>query len=397
MQDTPNGFRINVGLFGETNAGKSSLFNAITKTDIAIVSDINGTTTDPVKKAMELIPFGPIVLIDTAGLGDTTALGEERIKKTIKSLMEVDYALYLADCSNFDEKVYLDTVELFKEKKFKHLLIFTKIDLANKDLIESYKLKYPNAEFVNTGDEDSVENIRLVLVKKLSEVKKHTTSFLADILEEQSKVVLICPVDTEAPKGRLILPQAQIIRDCLDNNFLCSICTFNTIDETLKLNDKIDLVITDSQLFKEVNEKLPKDVPLTSFSILMARQKAGFDDFIKGTEKIATLKDGANILIAEVCTHNINHEDIGRVKIPRLLRNKIGENINIEFAVGKDYPQDIEKYDLIVHCGGCMINGKEMQNRVDIAVDKGVPIANYGTVIAYCNGILERAIKPILK
>ncbi len=397
MQNTPNGFRINVGIFGETNVGKSSLFNAITKTDIAIVSDISGTTTDPVKKAMELIPFGPIVLIDTAGLGDNSALGSERIKKTYKSLMEIDYAIYLTDINNFDLAMYESTVSSFKEKKVKHLLVFTKIDLAEDKKINKLKEQYTEALFINNNIEEDVEKLRVRLVDELSKVKKHTTSFLADILEEQSKVVLVCPIDSEAPKGRLILPQAQIIRDCLDNNFLCNVCTFNTIEKTLEINKDVDLVITDSQLFKEVNEFLPDNIPLTSFSILMARQKAGFDSFIEGTQKIANLKDGAKILMAEVCTHNISHEDIGRVKIPNLLKNKIGENVKFDFAVGKDYPENIADYDLIIHCGGCMINGKEMQNRVDIAMKEGVPIANYGTVIAYCNGILEKAIKPILK
>ncbi len=395
MQDTPKGFRTNVGIFGETNSGKSSLFNAITKTDIAIVSDIKGTTTDPIKHPMELIPFGPIVLIDTAGLGDNSVLGEERVKKTKKSFMEIDYGVYVSDIENFDLGLYNETLSVFEEKKAQHLLVFTKIDNASKELLESFRTKYNDAIFINTKVEADVERLRCVLADKLEKVKKHTTSFLSDILKPHSTVVLVCPVDSEAPKGRLILPQAQIIRDCLDNDILCAVCTFNTIEETLKGFTKVDLVITDSQLFKEVNEFLPKDIPLTSFSILMARQKAGFSDFIEGTKKISELKDGARILIAEVCTHNVSHEDIGRVKLPKLLRNKIGNAIQIDFVVGKDYPENVKDYDLIVHCGGCMINGKEMQNRVDLAVQNGVPIANYGTVIAFCNGILEKSIEPL--
>ncbi len=395
MQDTPKGFRINVGIFGETNSGKSSLFNAITKTDIAIVSDIKGTTTDPIKMPMELIPFGPIVLIDTAGLGDDSVLGEERVKKTKKSFMEIDYGIYVSDIKNFNLEIYNDTLRQFDEKNVQHLLVFTKVDKASSELIESYQSKYSEAIFLNTNSEIEVENLRKILAESLDKVKKHTTSFLSDILKPHSSVILICPVDSEAPKGRLILPQAQIIRDCLDNDILCSVCTFNTLEETLNKFNDVDLVITDSQLFREVNEFLPKSIPLTSFSILMARQKAGFSEFIEGTKKISTLKDNARVLIAEVCTHNISHEDIGRVKLPKLLRNKIGENIQIDFAVGKDYPENIQDYDLIVHCGGCMINGKEMQNRVDIAVKNGVPIANYGTAIAFCNGILERSIEPL--
>ncbi len=395
MQDTPKGFRTNVGIFGETNSGKSSLFNAITKTDIAIVSDIKGTTTDPIKLPMELIPFGPIVLIDTAGLGDNSALGEERVKKTKKSFMEIDYAVYVSDIENFDFDLYKEILKVFEEKKVKHQLVFTKVDRASKALIEDFKAKYSEACFINTSSEEDVENFRKLLADNLDKVKKHTTSFLSDILKPHSSVILVCPVDSEAPKGRLILPQAQIIRDCLDNDILCAVCTFNTIEETLNRFNNVDLVITDSQLFKEVNEFLPKNVPLTSFSILMARQKAGFSDFIEGTKKIRGLKNGAKILIAEVCTHNISHEDIGRVKLPKLLRNKIGEDIQIDFVVGKDYPENVQEYDLIVHCGGCMINGKEMQNRVDLAVQNGVPIANYGTVIAFCNGILEKSIEPI--
>ncbi len=344
---------------------------------------------------MELIPFGPIVLIDTAGLGDNSILGEERVKKTKKSFMEIDYGIYVADIENFDLDLYNETLVVFDEKKVQHQLVFTKVDRISTELIESFKSKYPEAIYINTNDEADVERLRNVLAKNLDKIKKHTTSFLSDILKPHSSVILVCPVDSEAPKGRLILPQAQIIRDCLDNDILCSVCTFNTIEETLNLFKNVDLVITDSQLFKEVNEVLPKNIPLTSFSILMARQKAGFGDFIEGTKKITALTKNAKILISEVCTHNISHEDIGRVKLPKLLRNKIGEDIQIDFVVGKDYPENVKEYDLIVHCGGCMINGKEMQNRVDLAIQNGVPIANYGTVIAFCNGILEKSIEPL--
>ncbi len=396
MQDTPNGFRTNVGIFGETNVGKSALFNAITKTDIAIVSDVKGTTTDPIRKPMELIPFGPIVLIDTAGFGDSSELGKQRINKTRKSISEIDYALYVTDINNFETEKYNQFLEVINTKNIKHTLVFTKIDISSEENLDKIKTKYPNGVLVNTFDESSVENLRKILVERLSQVKKHDESFLVDILKPKSKVVLICPIDSEAPKGRLILPQAQIIRDCLDNDILCSICTFNTLEETLKIHDKVDLVVTDSQLFKEVAEAIPSSLPLTSFSILIAKQKVGFTTFVEGTKKIAGLNDGAKILISEACTHNISHEDIGRVKIPKLLRNKIGENITIDFTVGKDFPENIDDYDLIVHCGGCMINGKEMHNRVELALNSGVPIANYGTVIAYCNGILERAIAPLL-
>ncbi len=397
MQDTPNGFRTNVGIFGETNAGKSALFNAITKTDIAIVSDIKGTTTDPIRKPMELIPFGPIVLIDTAGFGDSSDLGVQRINKTKKAISEIDFAVYVSDICNFDLKQYNYFIEEIDKKNVQHILVFTKIDNVSNDILEKIKIEYPYGILVNNFDESSIENLRKILVERLSQVRKHDESFLFDILKPKSTVVLICPIDSEAPKGRLILPQAQIIRDCLDNDILCSICTSNTLKETLEKHDKVDLIVTDSQLFKEVVEVIPKDVPLTSFSILIAKQKVGFKTFVEGTKKIGDLKDGAKILIAEACTHNISHEDIGRVKIPKLLRNKIGENITIDFTVGKDFPDNINEYDLIVHCGGCMINGKEMYNRVDLALNSGVPIANYGTVIAYCNGILERAIEPINK
>ncbi len=395
MQDTPNGFRTNIGIFGNTNAGKSALFNAITKTDIAIVSDINGTTTDPIRKTMELIPYGPIVLIDTAGFGDNSQLGIERIKKTMKSISEIDFAIYVSDINNFSKDSYVKFVDGVSKTKVKHLLVFTKTDIARESSLKEIAMEYPFSVLVNNYDEVSIENLRSVLVERLSQVKKHDESFLLDILKPKSNVVLICPIDSEAPKGRLILPQAQIIRDCLDNDILCSICTFNTLKETLNMHNKVDLIITDSQLFKEVEESIPKNIPLTSFSILIAKQKVGFETFVEGTKKISKLENGARILISEACTHNISHEDIGRVKIPKLLRNKIGNDIIIDYTVGKDFPENIEDYDLIVHCGGCMINGKEMYNRVDLAINSGVPIANYGTVIAYCNGILERAIKPL--
>lgn len=397
MNNTPQSNRTHIGIFGETNSGKSSLFNAITNTNISIVSDIKGTTTDPVTKAMELIPYGPVVFIDTAGLNDNTELGLARIDKTLKSLNRINYAIYVVDINAFDISQYEYMQQLFKNKNINHILVFSKIDIATNEVIENYKNKYKNAIFLNTNNKNDIENLRTLLVKNLEKSVVEEPSLLEGLLDKGSHVIMVTPIDSEAPKGRLILPQTQLIRAALDNGITCSVCTVETLQNAIDICKRIDLVVTDSQVFGEVNSILGDNIPLTSFSILMARQKADIDILIDGTNKICNLQDGDKILISEVCTHNISHEDIGRVKIPKLLKQKTGKDLIFDFVVGRDYPDNITDYALIVHCGGCMVTTKEMQNRLDLAIDNGVPIANYGTVLAYCNGILERSIQIINK
>ncbi len=384
MDNTPKGNRLHIGIFGDTNVGKSALFNKITETAISIVSDIAGTTTDPVRKKMELLPAGPVVFIDTAGLKDISTLGNERIIKTFRILEEVDFALYLIDSNNINYSSFESLKDEFEAKKIPYLVVFTKND-------DGRKIKTDLEEYISVSinDENSIENLRKTLAEKLVKQTEKEIDLMEGILEKGSTVVLVCPIDSEAPKGRLILPQVQIIRSCLDNGISCFVTTDDMLEDTLSKLEKVDLVITDSQAFKVVDEIVPKHIPLTSFSILMSRQKGDIDTFINSAKILDTLENGDHVLIAEVCTHNKTHEDIGRVKIPFLIRNKTKKDLNFEFVTGQDYPSDLSKYKLAIHCGGCMMTKTQMYRRIN----KYNNISNYGIVIAYCTGILSRAIE----
>lgn len=384
MVVTPKGNRLHIGIFGDTNVGKSALFNKITQTNISIVSDEKGTTTDPVRKPMELLPAGPVVFIDTAGLKDISKLGNERIIKTFETLEEIDFALYLIDSTNIDYSSYNAMKEEFKIKKIPYMVVFTK----NDDSL-NIDTDIKNHLSVSINNEESIESLRKTLAYKLLNIKDIEIDLMEGLLPENSTVVLVVPIDSEAPKGRLILPQVQVIRSCLDNKISCFITTDDMLKDTLEKIEKIDLVITDSQAFKFVDEIVPKHIPLTSFSILMSRQKGDIDTFINSSNILDELENGDHILIAEVCTHNKTHEDIGQVKIPFLIRNKTQKDINFDFVTGKDYPSDLSKYKLVVHCGGCMITKTQMYRRIN----KFNNITNYGVIIAYCTGILPRAIE----
>ncbi len=393
MNNTPNANRTHIGIFGETNAGKSSLFNSITNTNISIVSDKEGTTTDPVKKAMELLPFGPVVLIDTAGLNDNTELGKKRLEKTEETMQKIDYALYLADINNFNETEYKKLKEKFKKYNVAHTLIFTKIDIVDESYIEKVKTEYKKAVFVNNNNSKDIEFLKKYLSNELSKYTEKENSLLGGLIEKNKNVLLVAPQDSEAPKGRLILPQAQLIRDCLDNDINCTVCTLKTLKSTMSNMKNIDLVVTDSQVFKEVNEILADDIMLTSFSILYANQKSDVNTLKKGIDSIKNLKENDKILMAEVCTHSVSHEDIGRYKIPKMLQNKTGVNLQFDYVTGKDFAGNLNDYALIVHCGGCMITKKDMGNRVLKADEQNTPITNYGLIIAYCTGILDRSME----
>ncbi len=389
MEKTPLAFRTHITVFGNTNAGKSSLFNKLLGQDMAIVSDIGGTTTDPVTKAMELIPYGPVALTDTAGLGDMSEIGEQRVKKTAKALEKTDFAIYAADCTDFDEAAYEDAKKQFEKKKIDHLLVFTKTDLG----ADGLKERFPEAVFVSVNDDASIENLKTVLQDRLSKTAPEENTMIGGLLPSGSNVVLVIPIDSEAPKGRLILPQVQLIRDCLDHGMKCIVTRDTELKETLKEQKNVDLVVTDSQAFKFVASVVPEEIPLTSFSMLMARMKGDLKKLIEGADAIESLKDGSRILMAEACTHNSSHEDIGRVKIPRLLRARTGKDLTFDYFVHQDFPENITDYDLVIHCGGCMINARSMANRIDFCLENGVPITNYGVVLAYVNGILDRCGK----
>ena len=389
MEKTPLAFRTHVTIFGNTNAGKSSLFNKLIGHDMAIVSDKGGTTTDPVTKAMELLPYGPIALTDTAGLGDTTEIGEQRVKKTAKALEKTDFALYAADCSDFDEAAYEEAKAQFEKKKIGHLLVFTKSDLGRGDL----EKRYPDAVFVSVDDDASIEKLKECLQNHLGKIAPEENTMIGGLLPAGSNVVLVVPIDSEAPKGRLILPQVQFLRDCLDHGMKCIVTRDTELEEVLSEQNKINLVVTDSQAFKFVASVVPEKIPLTSFSMMMARMKGDLKKLIEGADAIENLKDGSKILMAEACTHNSSHEDIGRVKIPKLLRAHTGKELSFEYYVHQDFPENLDEYDLVIHCGGCMINSRSMENRIEFCRENGVPITNYGVVLAYVNGILDRSGK----
>ena len=388
MEKTPLSLRTHITLFGNTNSGKSSLFNSLIGQDMAIVSDKSGTTTDPVTKAMELIGFGPVALTDTAGWGDMTEIGEIREEKTNKLLSRTDFAIYTADSTDFDEEQYKKAYEKFKKHKIPHILVFTKTDLCQVDMG-----KYPDALPVSVTDKESVEKLRDKLIIELNKTVKQEYGMIGEVLDKGSTVVLVIPIDSEAPKGRLILPQVQMIRDCLDNG-MRAVCVRDTeLKDTIRDMDKIDLVVTDSQAFKAVSEIVPNNIKLTSFSMLLANAKGDIHAFRDGAEAIDKLKDGSKILMAEACTHNTSHEDIGRVKIPKLLRQYTGKELEFVYSIHHDFPDDLSEYDLVIHCGGCMITQKTMENRILQCKDSNTPITNYGVVLACVNGILKRSME----
>lgn len=390
MTQTPLANRRHVAIFGNTNTGKSTLFNLILNQEAAIVSDTHGTTTDPIIRAMELLPFGPIALIDTAGINDKTELGEVRMKKTHQMLERTDLALYLADSSSFDRDDYIEFLELIKPYSIEHILVFTKSDIASVEIITSLKNEFTQAQFISANDNNSINGLKTKISDILSTTDKDET-ILGDLLEPGSTVVMVVPVDLEAPKGRLILPQVQLIRDCLDNGIKVAVARDIELAEMLDNLKKVDLVVTDSQIFGFVNKIVPPEIMLTSFSILFGRHKGDIKEYIKGTKAIKNLKPGAKIAMTEGCTHNHTHEDIGRVKIPNWLQKHVGGELEFDFYAGHDFPENVQDYDLIIQCGGCMQNVREIKNRIRKCTENGVPITNYGIIIAHINGILERS------
>lgn len=390
MEKTPIASRLHVGIFGNTNTGKSSLFNAIFGQDIALVSNHRGTTTDPVVKAMELNPFGPIALIDTGGLDDQGSLGMSRVEKTKQMLERIDLALYTADTNDFDELAYLDMVLEFEKKKISHILVFTKADKASELKKQTIKESYEDAIFTAKDDDHSINILKQAMGHILQELKTKDEVLIGDILPGGSKVVMVVPIDEAAPKGRLILPQVQFIRECLDFDIHCLVTRETELEKALENLKQVDLVVTDSHIFSFVNKIVPKEIPLTSFSMLLARQKGDMKVLMEGVEHIENLLEGGRVLLAEGCSHSHTHEDIGRVKIPNLIEKYSGKKLNFDFYSGYDFPKNLKEYDLVVHCGGCMLSKKAVYNRLWICEQAGVPVTNYGVVLAYVNGILPR-------
>lgn len=390
MNNTPASERIHIGFFGRRNAGKSSIVNAVTGQELAVVSDVKGTTTDPVYKTMELLPLGPVMIIDTPGFDDEGMLGELRIKKTKQVLNKTDIAVLVVDAAEGLKECDRELIRLFEAKRIGYLIVYNKSDLLDEIPAAGEKEIYASAlkkEYIFEVKE------RIGALKEQTEEK----CIIADKLERGDFVVLVVPIDSAAPKGRLILPQQQTIRDILDAGAMAIVTKESELTTTLEgLGKKPAMVITDSQVFKAVAPMVPKDIPLTSFSILMARYKGLLDAAAPGAAAVEHLKDGDTILIAEGCTHHRQCDDIGTVKIPNWLRKYTGKDIKIETCSGTEFLEDLTKYAMVIHCGGCMLNEREVRYRTKCAVDQGVPITNYGTLIAYMNGILKRSLE-ILK
>ncbi|MBE6048505.1 MAG: [FeFe] hydrogenase H-cluster maturation GTPase HydF [Clostridium sp.] len=394
MNNTPNANRKHIVIFGKTNCGKSSLINRIVGQEVALVSEQEGTTTDPVSKAMELIPAGPVLFIDTAGIKDNSKLGDLRTKKTLEYIKRTDIALYVMDVNDLDIEEYKKIDKEFKKYNIKSILVINKIDSVSEKQIDDVKNEVLNIKkeciFISAKENIGIDVLKDKLVEILVK-EEEDLPLVGDILPYGSTVILVVPVDSEAPKGRLILPQVQVIRDCLDNGIKSYVVRDTELKEAIDDLKKVDLVITDSQAFKKVNEIVPNHINLTSFSMLFAKQKGDIHEFIKGVNAIRNLKPNDKILISESCTHNVSHEDIGRVKIPKLLEKYVGGKLDIDFKAGHEFPTDIEKYKLILHCGACMLNRKTVLNRVNLCKDKNVPISNYGVAISFLTNTLDRS------
>ena len=392
MNSTPNANRKHIAIFGKTNAGKSSLVNSICGQEIAIVSEVAGTTTDPVLKAMELIPIGPVLFIDTAGLDDKSEVGKLRIKRTMDMMKRTDFALYVMDVNNIDPNNYEEIKLEFKKYNIPYLLVINKIEDIEKDELNQLKEKYTEAIFVSTYTKEGIDELKNQIINKLQD-SENEIPIIGNLVPYGGKVILVVPIDSEAPKGRIILPQVQCIRDCLDNGIKTYVVRDTELASALEDIKDVDLVVTDSQAFKKVSEIVPQNIKLTGFSILFANHKGDLQSFVDGARKIDSLNKDSKILISESCTHNMSHEDIGRIKIPKLLNKYVGAELNYDFRVGHDFPENIKDYDLIIHCGGCMINRKTILNRIDFCRDEEVPITNYGIVLAFLTGILDRSLE----
>ena len=390
LNNTPTANRLHIALFGRRNSGKSSLINALTGQDTALVSDIPGTTTDPVSKAMELHGIGPCVIIDTPGFDDEGTLGEMRIERTLKAIERTDIALLLCEETNLQEEAAW--MQQLKAKNIPVILILNKADIRQdiSSLIEQELGEKPL--LVSAKEKRGMEDIRLAILEKLPQDFEQP-SITGDLVSENDLVLLVMPQDIQAPKGRLILPQVQTMRELLDKKCLIMSCTTDKLPQTLQaLARPPKLIITDSQVFKTVYEQKPAESLLTSFSVLMAGYKGDIRQFIEGASAIDRLTERSRVLIAEACAHAPMTEDIGRVKIPRLLRKKIGEGLQIDMVSGSDFPKDLSGYDLIIHCGACMFNRKHVMNRLESASSQQIPMTNYGITLAHLMGILDKIV-----
>lgn len=387
LNSTPSAERIHIGFFGKRNAGKSSLVNAVTNQELSVVSDIKGTTTDPVYKSMELLPIGPVTIIDTPGYDDEGSLGNMRVKKTMQILNKTDIAVLVTDSSVGITSSEKELIELFKNKKIPYIIVYNKSDISGKNLSGENEIS------VSALEKNNINELKLKIAS-LYKPEKDSVRIIGDLLNKNDFVVLVTPIDESAPKGRLILPQQQTIRDILDSDAIAIVTKENQLSETLlKLGEKPKLVITDSQVFNMVSKLVPNDIPLTSFSILMARYKGFLDTAVKGAAAINLLRNGDRVLISEGCTHHRQCGDIGSVKLPEMLKKYTNKSLVIELSSGRDFPEDLSPYSLVIHCGGCMLNSREVEYRRKTSEDCNIPFTNYGIAIAFMNGILRRSLE----
>lgn len=396
MRSAPKGLRLHIGLFGRRNVGKSSLLNALTRQTVSIVSDIAGTTTDPVEKPMELLPIGPVLFIDTAGIDDVGALGEMRVQKTRQVFDRTDVGIIVSvagDWGEFEEAILAE----LRERRIPVIVVFNKTDVAGVDAAQEARLKDSKIPCIETSAArgEGILDLREALIKSAPEEFINTPAIIGDLVPAGEMAVLVIPIDLEAPKGRLILPQVQSIRDILDNDAYCMVVKERELRDALdRLKRPPALVVTDSQAFLKVAGDTPDDVLMTSFSILFARFKGDLVEFVKGALAIENLVPGDRVLICESCSHHPIGEDIGRVKLPRWLRQYVGGKLEFTHVQGHDFPDDLASYKLAIHCGACMWNRREVLSRIIRCQQAGVPITNYGLAIAYSLGIFERALKP---
>lgn len=390
LNDTPSANRIHIGFFGCRNAGKSSAVNAITGQELAVVSDVLGTTTDPVQKAMELLPLGPVMIIDTPGFDDVGELGEKRIQKTKQILNRTDIAVLVVDAKKGFTATDKQLLALIQEKELPYLIIYNK-----SDLLEKIPKEEEHSIYISALEKIGIQECKEKLAHQIP-TEDMTLQIVGDLLCPGDLAVLVIPIDSAAPKGRLILPQQQVIRDILEAGAAAVTVRNTELARTLqKLEGKVRMVITDSQAFEEVAAIVPKEIPLTSFSILMARFKGYLETAVKGIQAVDSLKDGDRILVSEGCTHHRQCEDIGTVKLPNWLLKYTGKDLKFEWSSGREFKEDLSPYAMVIHCGGCMLNERDVKYRMKCAVDQGIPFTNYGIAIAYMKGILQRSIEPI--
>lgn len=386
------GNRLSISIYGKRSSGKSRLMNNIIGQDISVVSKVKGTTTDPVSKAIEFGKIGPVLFTDTAGIDDSGVVGDQRVKKTMGTLEYTDLALYVMDSEDIDEKEYLNLVREFERYEIPHILVFNKFDKVDRDVVAPYREKYEDALFMSAKNLDDVKRLKSRIEDQLSRVALEP-ELLEGIVSEGDDILLVIPIDTAAPKGRLILPQVEAIREILDRNAVATVVKETGLDSVMDRIDDFSLVVVDSSIYGEIEDRFPEEIKLTTFSILFSRKKGELEYFVDSVKKLESLTDGDKVLICETCTHNTTHEDVGKVKIPNAISKYSQKKISYEYNCGSDFPENLEDYSLIVHCGSCMGKKNTLKRRMKKSRESGIPMTNYGVLLSYISGKLDRTIE----